>query len=209
MYNEHPVSDIDSLFRLPLEPLASLFQSASLSKNILTKERLLDPNQGAAVEFFRSKKSGGGMRSIADTIKELNLSEQDSMILTAFGSLPSYDPFSLRTALREALYRLNRNFEAFGVVLALPQDLPLLRLTPEMEIKLSDYTKILTKPLVRLIMMGTNEKYSEGVETPANMIALVKRAREHHDQATLERLQANLTKVGHLLGCSDIKRIEI
>ncbi|MEI8394826.1 MAG: hypothetical protein WCF85_08835 [Rhodospirillaceae bacterium] len=209
MYEVQTVSDIDSLFRLPLESLASLFQSPSLPKNVLTKERILDPSHGAAVEFFRSKKSGGGLRTITDTIKELNLCERDRAILSAFASLPSYDPFSLRTALRETLYRLNEQFQAQGIVLTMPDNLPIFQLSNEMQVRLSEYTRLFTKPLVHLLLKGDSDAPDDGVETPADLIAIVTRAREGHDHKTLGKLKENLLKVGHIVGTSDLKKIEV
>ena len=209
MNETHPVSDIDSLFRLPLEPLAPLFQSHSLPKNVLTKEKILDPHQGAAVEFFRSKKSGGGMRSVSETIKELNLTERDRIILTAFADLPSYDPFSLRKALRGSIYQLNERFRSEGIVLELPENLPIFQLSHDMQTRLSGYTKLFTKPLVRLLLKGGDENANEGVETPADLIALVSRARESSDHETIDRLRKNLLNVGRIVGSTDLKKIEV
>ncbi len=209
MSEDTSVSDIDSLFRLPLETLAPLFLSHSLPKNILTKERILSHGQEAGVEFFRSKKSGGGVRSIPDTIKELNLSERDSTILSALGALPSYDPFTLRTALSEAVYRLNLRFQPQGIVLKIPENLPIFHLSQEMQLKLSGYTRLFTKPLVRLLLKGHDDGIDDGVETPADLIRIVTKAREGNDYQTIEKLRANLLKVGQIVGSTDLKGIEM
>lgn len=124
--------DRDSLHSIHLSTIplkTAALQRARLVKNVRFE---------SVVEMFSGGEAGQGHLSISDLPIEFNWSEgnafSDAITMRRLASLPSYDVFSLRIALRELGIEVN-NVEA-------------LSLSDNMKAELSSYMQSFTRPLI-------------------------------------------------------------
>ena len=133
-------SDLDTLHILPLAIMP--FENRSLAHARLIKNARLQ----SMIEMFQDDKSGSGQMTVADAARHLrdhaNASPQDINMLRKLASLPSYDVYSLRVALREQKIPVN--------------DVNALKLSKEKSHDLAGYMKDFTFPLIREIY-GTGD----------------------------------------------------
>ncbi|MEK9724310.1 MAG: hypothetical protein VW405_12635, partial [Rhodospirillaceae bacterium] len=130
--------DRDSLHILPLSDLP--MQTPGLARARLIKNVRLE----SVVEMFNYANTGSGQLGIEDLPQEfgwtVSTPPDDLIMLRRLGELPSYDVYSLRVSLRDQGIEVN--------------SVDALKLSPEMQTRLTEYMKDFTRPLIAQIYGG-------------------------------------------------------
>ncbi|MDJ0949849.1 MAG: hypothetical protein QNJ94_13105 [Alphaproteobacteria bacterium] len=156
-------SDMDSLHILPLSVIP--LETSALAKAKMIKNIRLE----SVIELFNEAKTGSGQLRIDELDREygwpLDRPHADRTIIRKLASLPSYDVFSLRIALREQNIPLQDNAQ--------------LQLSEGKRQELAEYMRSFTRPLIQEIYGSENLAAANADD----LIALfrdpdVKRARE-------------------------------
>ena len=164
----------DSLHILPLNILP--LRTPGLKRAHLIKNAYLE----SVVELFRGRYSGSGQLFIRDLLTEFDWPDpehnQDMTIMNKVGTLPSYDVFSLRIALRN----LNIPIENESA----------LHLSEDMNCELTSYMTDFTRPLIAQIY-GDGEDLN--LQTFDDVVALF---RDPDVKKALEKLRIMADKLG-------------
>ena len=164
----------DAMHILPLEILP--LQTPGLKHARMIKNASLD----SVIELFRDPSAGSGQLDVRDLPNEFDwddaINHPDMVILRKVATLPSYDVYSLRVALRQLGIDVN--------------DSEALKLSPEMNKELTTYMTDFTRPLIMQIY-GKDDDMK--IETFEDVIALF---RDPDVKTALEKLKLMAEKLG-------------
>lgn len=164
----------DALHILPLEILP--LQTTGLKRARMIK----NTNLKSVVELFRDVNSGSGQLEVEDLPQEFSWDDTgtnpDMVLMRKVATMPSYDIFSLRVALRQINIRVDEHKS--------------LTLSPEMNIELAAYMTDFTRPLIMQIY-GKDDDVK--IETFEDVVGLF---RDPDVKRALEKLKVMAEKLG-------------
>ena len=164
----------DSLHILPLEILP--LETTGLKRARMIKNARLR----SVIELFKDENSGSGQLEVEDLPQEFLWDDTgnnpDMLLMRKVASMPSYDIFSLRVALRQININVN--------------DHKSLTLSPSMSKELAAYMTDFTRPLIMQIY-GNDEDVK--IETFEDVVGLF---RDPDMKRALEKLKVMAEKLG-------------